>query len=197
MSWQLSVERVVVGLNYELVEIKKNASGLLQVFIDFPSEVSGEKLINLEDCEKVTRQLQYVLEVEGCAYERLEVSSPGLDRLLRNYSDYLRFEGERVDVVLKAAFLDKKRYSGWLHSANEAWQLLLDENNKALAAFKKPTVKGELTLRFTLDEVQEVRLSPVLNFKGRCSAKKNNLPNSVAIPGGALLNNEFDGGFIS
>ena len=64
----------------------------------------------MDDCEKVTRQLQHVLEVEGCAYERLEVSSPGLDRPLKRPADYARFAGEQIDLTLKLPFQGRKKY---------------------------------------------------------------------------------------
>jgi ribosome maturation factor RimP len=73
------------------------------VTIDWPwAAEQVERLVTVEDCERVTRQLQYVLEVEGVDYQRLEVSSPGIDRPLRHAQDFERFEGEVVDLVLKA-----------------------------------------------------------------------------------------------
>jgi ribosome maturation factor RimP len=85
MNWQSAVERTVSGLGYDLVDAEKSVGGLLRVFIDnLPPSTA---FITVDDCEKVTRQLQHVLEVEGCAYERLEVSSPGLDRPLKKAAD--------------------------------------------------------------------------------------------------------------
>ena len=88
MTWQSAVERTVAGLGYELVDARtQGAGGLLRVYIDrMPADRCRRRasaFITVDDCEKVTRQLQYVLEVEGVAYERLEVSSPGLDRPLQ------------------------------------------------------------------------------------------------------------------
>ena len=69
---------VVAGMGYELVDLQvSNRGGLLRLFIDKPGG------IGLEDCAAVSRQLIRVLEVEGVEYDRLEVSSPGLDRPLR------------------------------------------------------------------------------------------------------------------
>jgi ribosome maturation factor RimP len=101
-NWQSAVERTVTGLGYDLVDAEKSAGGLLRVFIDHlpPGQVDhlppSTAFITVDDCEKVTRQLQHVLEVEGCAYERLEVSSPGLDRPLKKAADYARFAGEQI-----------------------------------------------------------------------------------------------------
>src|SRR5690606_31837338 len=96
------VAQIVAGLGYELVELERSAGGTLRVTIDLPWTPGAEVAVNVEDCEKVTRQLQYTLEVEEVDYKRLEVSSPGIDRPLRNEQDFQRFAGEVVDVTLKA-----------------------------------------------------------------------------------------------
>ena len=118
MSWQAAVEKTVTGFGYELVECERGSQGLLRVFIDrVPGQVydSGPgEFVTVEDCEKVTRQLQYVLEVENCDYSRLEVSSPGLDRPLKKPADYARFTGERIDITLKLPFQGRKKYQGVL-----------------------------------------------------------------------------------
>ena len=74
------IEKTVTGLGYELVDFEQAARGLLRVYIDVP--VEEERAVTVEDCEKVTHQLLHVLTVENANYERLEVSSPGLDRPL-------------------------------------------------------------------------------------------------------------------
>ena len=77
MALQETIEQTVTGLGYELVEIERTGGGLLRVTIDMPylagTAPGAEQFINVEDCEKVTRQLQFVLEVEGAEYSRLEV----------------------------------------------------------------------------------------------------------------------------
>ena len=173
MNWQDAVERTVTGLGYDLVDVERSARGLLRVFIDrLPNDPGGE-FITVDDCEKVTRQLQHVLEVEGCAYERLEVSSPGLDRPLKKPADYARFAGEQVELTLKLPFQGRKKYAGVLMSnakAGEAeggWRLVFNDG------------KGEQALDFSLEEVREARLVPVVDFKGRRFA-----PAPVAPAGG-------------
>ena len=102
------VTQIVGGLGYDLVEIDRSAGGLLRITIDLPwvqaadGEAHTEQFITVEDCEKVTRQLQFALEVDGIEYKRLEVSSPGIDRPLRHAADFERFAGQVVDVTLKA-----------------------------------------------------------------------------------------------
>ena len=92
-NWQAVVEKTVTGLGYDLVGCERSATGLLRVYIDKPLQdgQEPEQPVNVEDCERVTRQLQYVLEVENCDYQRLEISTPGLDRPLNKADDYLRF----------------------------------------------------------------------------------------------------------
>jgi len=90
------VEPVVAGMGYELVDLQASNGGrLLRLFIDKPGG------IGLEDCAAVSRQLGRVLEVEGVDYDRLEVSSPGLDRPLRKASDFERFAGRKAEVRMR------------------------------------------------------------------------------------------------
>lgn len=160
MNWMQAVERTVTGLNYELVDVERSAGGLLRVFIDripgcaYPT---GEhEFVTVEDCEAVTRQLQYVLEVENADYARLEVSSPGLDRPLKTPEHYARFVGEQVQITLKLPFQGRKKYQGTLQASEAGgWQLVFSDG------------KVEQVLDFAFDEVREARLVPVLDFKGR------------------------------
>src|SRR4051812_10442126 len=121
-----------------------------------PNDPAGEYIV-VEDCEKVTRQLQHVLEVEGCAYERLEVSSPGLDRPLKKSADYARFVGEVVDLSLKMPFQGRKKFRGQLESGGQegGWRIVFNDG------------KADQALDFLLEEVKEARLVPVVDFKGR------------------------------
>ena len=96
------IEQTVTGLGYDLVDIERTTGGLLRVTMDMPYVKDAEQFINAEDCEKVTRQLLFVLEVEGTEYSRLEVSSPGIDRPLKSEKDFERFVGELIDITLKA-----------------------------------------------------------------------------------------------
>ena len=104
------------------MDIERSARGLLRVFIDrVPGRTYAveSEFVTIEDCEAVTRQLQYSLEVDGVAYERLEVSSPGLDRPLHREADYRRFAGQEVSVTLKAPFQGRKVWKGvlaWLEA---------------------------------------------------------------------------------
>ena len=87
---------VVTGMGYEFVDLQSSNGGrLLRLFIDKPGG------IGVEDCAAVSRQLSRVFEVEGMDYDRLEVSSPGLDRPLRKASDFERFAGQKAEVRMR------------------------------------------------------------------------------------------------
>lgn len=155
LNWQAVVENTVTGLGYELVDCERSARGLLRVYIDRVANDPAGEYIVVEDCERVTRQLQHVLEVEGCAYERLEVSSPGLDRPLKRAADYVRFAGQEIELTLKQAFQGRKHYKGTLEAQGEGWRIVFLDG------------KAEKALDFSLEEVKEARLVPQLDFKGR------------------------------
>lgn len=168
MGWQEAIAATVAGLAYELVDVERAQRGLLRITIDrIPGRsyrvgrgpdapLDAGEFITVDDCEAVTRQLQYVLEVEGLDYARLEVSSPGLDRPLKREADYLRFAGQRVRIALKVPFEGRKAWEGVLSQGEgEGWNL----------SFKNG--KTEQVLGFTLQEVRDARLVPVVDFKGR------------------------------
>jgi ribosome maturation factor RimP len=181
MALQETIEQTVTGLGYELVEIERTGGGLLRVTIDMPYVQGTEQFINAEDCEKVTRQLQFVLEVEGVEYARLEVSSPGIDRLLRGEKDFERFAGELVDITLKAPIgvaasagstvtASRKKFRGTLERAGAGWQVVWSDEPPAKPGqrISKKRIPAPLqALGFTLDELHQARLAPVVDFKGR------------------------------
>jgi ribosome maturation factor RimP len=187
VALQEIVEQTVAGLGYELVEIERSAGGLLRVTIDLPWSASApagaavaEQLVTVEDCEKVTRQLQFALEVEAVEYKRLEVSSPGIDRPLRTQQDFERFAGEVVDITLKAPMgaaaggqvaANRKKFRGTLERTDAGgWQIVW-RDEPAVKPGQKVSRKREpaplQALGFTLDELKEARLASVVDFKGR------------------------------
>jgi ribosome maturation factor RimP len=178
------VAQTVTGLGYELVELERSAGGTLRVTIDFPWEPGSDRVVNVEDCERVTRQLQYTLEVEEVDYKRLEVSSPGIDRPLRNEKDFERFTGEVLDITLKAPIgaaaaghvaANRRKFRGTLERAPDGtgWQLTWSDEPETKPGQKvsKKRVPAPLqVLGFTLDELKEARLAPIVDFKGRRGA---------------------------
>jgi ribosome maturation factor RimP len=215
MTQYAVIDTTVRGLGYELVDVERAPGGLLRVTIDHPAS-DVERFINVDDCEKVTRQLQHVLEVEGLAYERLEVSSPGLDRPLKTAADFKRFEGEQVEVTLKVPFKGRKRFRGELLAREDGWRIVLAPT-AAVAAAKRHAASRSAQARraaaeaagageqaqetasgpeevkvldFSMGEVREARLVPVIDFKGRSSAPKSGASHE------ARAHEEMDGGRI-
>ena len=179
MALQDIALQTVTGLGYELVEIERSAGGLLRITIDLPWSPGQEQFVNVEDCEKVTRQLQFALEVEGTEYARLEVSSPGLDRPLKSEQDFERFVGHEIDLTLKAPMgadaggqvaANRKKFRGTLERTGGGWQIVWSDEPEAKPGQRVSRKRQPAPLQalgFTLDELKEARLAPVVDFKGR------------------------------
>lgn len=188
MALQDIVNQTVSGLGYDLVEIERSAGGLLRITIDFPWEPEEEeRFITVEDCEKVNRQLQFALEVDGIDYQRLEISSPGIDRPLRHARDFERFVGSVIDITLKNSIgaagsglvhANRKKFRGTLEEVPPAegvegavgWQIVWSDAppvKPGQRVSKKRVPPPLQALGFTLDELREARLAPIVNFKGR------------------------------
>lgn len=208
MALQQIAETTVIGLGYDLVEIERSTGGLLRITIDLPwqghasaSEAGvPEQFVTVEDCEKVTRQLQFALEVDGVDYNRLEVSSPGIDRPLRHQQDFERFEGEVIDLVLKAPIgaagggqvaANRKKFRGRLERAPEGgeaiWQIVWTDEPEAKPGAKVSKKRLEAlplhAMAFTLQELREARLAPIVDFKGRKSRGEASDSAEAAEPG--------------
>ena len=108
------LELTLRGMGFELVDTQRSGGGrLLRIFIDKPGGVT------IDDCASTTRHLQRVFAVEGIEYDRLEISSPGLDRPLRKPADFARFAGSRVDVRMRNPDATGRRhFVGMLQSVN-------------------------------------------------------------------------------
>jgi ribosome maturation factor RimP len=103
------VEKTLEGLGYELVDLERSAKGrLMRVFID---KAGG---VNLDDCAAVSQHLSHVLTVENVDYDRLEISSPGLDRPLRNERDFVRFAGLQARVKVRVPIEGQRNFVGVL-----------------------------------------------------------------------------------
>ena len=189
VTLQQIVEQTVTGLGYDLVEIERSAGGLLRITIDLPwspsaTGVTDQQFVTVEDCEKVTRQLQFALEVEAVEYKRLEVSSPGIDRPLRNVQDFERFAGSVVDISLKSPVgaaarglvsANRKKFRGTLErvvsvpGVSAGWQIVWTDAppvKPGQKISKKRPPAALQALGFTLEEVREARLAPIVSFKG-------------------------------
>ena len=207
-----TIAQTVTGLGYDLVDVERSNGGLLRVTIDMPYVQGMEQFVNAEDCEKVTRQLQFVLEVDGAAYSRLEVSSPGIDRPLRSEKDFERFAGELIDLTLKAPIgvagsagstvsANQKKFRGTLERVEKqgdeevraSWQIVWSDEPEGKPGQKisKKRIPAPLqALGFNLSDIQQARLAPVVDFKGRRS--KPVPPASKPIENEISQNNESE-----
>jgi ribosome maturation factor RimP len=196
LGWREAITATVTGQGFELVEVERAQRGLLRITIDrIPGRVYpvASEFILVEDCEQVTRQLQYALEVEAMDYARLEVSSPGLDRPLKSEADFERFVGQAVKVTLKTPFEGRKVWEGVLEHAQAADGAT---GGAALAGWNLifKAGKTEQVLGFKFEEVREARLVPVLDFKGRKPAGTAAETDQAVVPPEPVGTTGTDGG---
>lgn len=135
------LEQAVTQIGYELVDLEMSNRGkLLRLYIDKPGGIS------IDDCALVSEQISHLLAVEhDIDYDRLEVSSPGLDRVLKKEADFERFAGNKVQVKLRVPVNGQKRFVGILRGIEQG------------------TVRVELETGeqgFALSNIDKARLSP-------------------------------------
>jgi ribosome maturation factor RimP len=137
------IEKTVSGLGFELVDIERSARGrVLRVFIDKEDKAGG---VDVEDCAQVSQQLSRVLTVENVDYDRLEISSPGLDRVLKKPADFVRFAGSEINLRLRLAVNGRRNFNGVLQGLRDGRiRLSIDT--------------GELEL--DLGDIDKARLAP-------------------------------------
>lgn len=145
------IDKTVSGLGYELVDVEISPRArLLRVFIDHPvvDGVAGRG-ISVDDCATVSNQLTHVFLVENIDYDRLEISSPGLDRALTKAADFRRFAGQQVQLKLRVPVGSQRNFSGVLDG-------LKDENGVEKVCLRVEDAPYE----FALDNVDRARLVP-------------------------------------
>ena len=135
------IEKNVSKLGYELVDFEIiNRGELLRIFIDKPSS------INIDDCVSVTNQLKHILTVEeDIIFDRLEVSSPGINRVIKKLQDFERFKGEKIKIKTRSPIDERKNFNGTLKGIKK--DLILVEFNNVL-------------VEISLDNVEKARLDP-------------------------------------
>ena len=157
-------QSALVGMDVELVDVERAPGGLLRVTIDRPEGV------RIEDCERVSRHLSRVYEVEEIDYRRLEVGSPGIDRPLKRPEDFLRFMGQRIEVRLRQPVENRKVFVGILQPVQ------VEPTSESGASGFSGTAYGlefenqskEIqVLEFSFDDVERAKLDPILDFKGK------------------------------
>ena len=118
------LESTVTGMGYELVDFERSAKGtMLRVYIDKPEG------INVDDCAAVSNHLSRVFAVENVEYERLEISSPGLDRLLKKEQDFVRFAGQKARIKVRVPVEGQRNFVGVLRETR-AGKVEIDVDGK-------------------------------------------------------------------
>jgi ribosome maturation factor RimP len=147
LAWNMQVENLieqaVTGLGYELVDFETSPRGrLLRVFIDKSDGV------NIDDCSAVSNHLTRLFTVENVDYDRLEVSSPGMDRPLKKVADWERFVGLQVQIKLRVAQNNQRNFAGSIVGvrAGEVVEAVLN-------------IEGVERV-FALDNIERARLVP-------------------------------------
>ena len=145
------IETTVTGLGYDLVDFETSPRArLLRVFIDRPEGAAAERGgVGVDDCAEVSHQLSRVFAVENIDYDRLEVSSPGLDRPLVKAADYRRFAGHEVQLKLRVPLGNQRNFSGRLEG-------LLDEEGAEVVCLRTDNTLH----RFALGNIDRARLVP-------------------------------------
>lgn len=181
--------RTVEGLGYELVDVVRAGGGLLRVTIDRApvdgtpgAEAASTLRITVDDCERVSRHLSHLFAVEEIDYDRLEVSSPGMDRPLRTARDFLRFTGALVKVQLYEPMDGKRRFRGRLlglvgdAEESRVRVALIPDGvipagvsggaRRSVAGLRKAAAKQEEleAIEFALGNVEKARLVPDWEF---------------------------------
>jgi len=135
------IEKNVSKLGYELVDLEIiNRGELLRLFIDKPSSIT------IDDCVGVTNQLKHILTVEeDISFDRLEVSSPGTDRVVKKLKDFERFKGEKIKIKTRTPIEESRNFKGILQGVEK--DLILIEFNNAL-------------VQIELDNIEKARLDP-------------------------------------
>jgi ribosome maturation factor RimP len=142
MDLQGLLETTLAGLGYELVDLDRSGRGrLMRVFIDRPGGIS------VDDCARVSHHLTRVLAVENIGYDRLEVSSPGLDRPLKKEQDFVRFAGHKARIKVRVPIDGQRNFVGVLREVRSG-AVQLD-------------VEGRL-LSLELGNLEKARLVPAL-----------------------------------
>ena len=135
------IEKNVSKLGYELVDFEIiNRGELLRIFIDKPSSIT------IEDCVGVTNQLKLILTVEeDISFDRLEVSSPGTNRVIKKLKDFERFKGEKIKIKTRSPIEERRNFEGILQGVEK--ELVLIEFNNTL-------------VRIELENIEKARLAP-------------------------------------
>ncbi len=148
--WQV-VELAAADMGFELIDLERTPGGVMRVFIDVRDPAG---MVTVDDCEAVSRHLVHLLPVEGFDFQRLEVSSPGMDRPLTKPAHYVRFAGSSIKLRLRLPLEGRRNFEGVLQVSDQGG-LSLEYEGKG----------GErLQLNFEISDVERARLVPQYPF---------------------------------
>ncbi len=166
-----AIESLAADLGYEVIDIEHSSGGLLRVFIDMPE---ADRLITVQDCERVSNHLVHGLPVLGIDFQRLEVSSPGMDRRLTKPKHFRQFLGSEVKLKLRHALSGRKNFQGRLASAEEPSDKDLNTDSASSPSHDARFFLifhsddgSEQQLDFLVSDIDQARLVPQLPFKER------------------------------
>lgn len=136
------VSKIVAQMGYELVDFEfQNQGKLIRIFIDKPASVT------IDDCVDVSNHLNHVLTVEeDIDYERLEVSSPGFDRVIKKIEDFKKFKGENIKIKTRIPIMNQRNFKGEVLGV------------KGLVIMIKTPEQEEVNIDF--DNIDRARLDP-------------------------------------
>lgn len=139
------LEKTIPGLGYELVSVEITPARIVQVFIDKPAGIT------IEDCENVSQHLSRLFLVEEIEYNRLEISSPGVERALKKIEDFRRFSGHEVKVKLRELIDGQKVYQGKIMAVEDNIITLSQGTDKILAIDFNNLERARLVYDFRAD----------------------------------------------
>ncbi len=153
------IEKTVAQLGFELVDLEiSNRGKLLRVFIDKLNPKDTKDSVNIDDCVLVSNQLGNVLTVEHeIDYDRLEISSAGMDRVLKKEKDFVRFAGERAQIKLRVGIKDESANATETTLPRKTFLGVLKgvEDNHVLLEYEG------VVYEMALSNIDKARLSPV------------------------------------
>ena len=155
MSGSVSTEKkletmlrpVVEDMGYEIVDVefvKEGPNWYLRVFVDKEGGVS------IDDCELISKALEKILD-ENDPIEQayfLEISSPGIDRPLKRKEDFIKFNGEGIDIKLYKPFEGSKEYTGRLKAYDDDGTVTIETEEKEVSFAKKDVASVRLAVIF-------------------------------------------------
>jgi ribosome maturation factor RimP len=139
------LEKTIPGLGFELVDVEITPAKIIRVFIDKDGGVS------VDDCEEVSHHLSKLFLVEEIEFNRLEISSPGVERPLKKLEDFVRFNNQVVKVKLRELINEQKVFQGKILAVHGNKISLSLDNDEVLEIDFGSIVRARLVYDFRVD----------------------------------------------